>query len=153
MLAAKFIAQLLFGVFALLQVGHAILPHEHIDEADRHRQEAQTDGGRAHRERPTSRVTRIQRPQFVHHAHLAPPAARNGRLAPSASGASDAVICWASSTKLLPAVSLLVWTTSSSGSRSHCEAEMLRISADTRVEDCATPSSFSLVPLCLTEVR
>jgi hypothetical protein len=30
---------------------------------------------------------------------------------------------------------------------------MPRISADTRVEDCATPSSYSFGPVCLTEVR
>jgi len=42
----------------------------------------------------------------------------------------------------------LVSTTSSDGSDSHCELSMLRMKADTRVDDCATPRISMRLPDC-----
>src|SRR4029077_19706669 len=65
-----------------------------------------------------------------------------------------AVTCCAVSVKLEPGPEpLVVCTTSREGLRSHCEPSMLRMKEETRVLDCAMPSNFRVLPLCLTAVR
>src|SRR5262249_47009412 len=153
--------QRLFLRLAPLQLRTLLVPHQHVDAADGEQQKSEAHRTDAHRQRPASRITRVECPQFLENVHCrssVPPALalRIFTLAALAAASSaPAAVTWSAvSTKAEPGPApLVVCTTSSSGLRSHCEPSMLRMKEETRVEDCATPSNFSRMPFCFTAVR
>src|SRR5579883_3387734 len=160
-LLAEFIAQRLFLGGELLQARALVVPHEEPDPDRGQHQEGERHGAGEYRQRPAARITRVERSQLfqdvLHCCGPAPPrlALRILLLAErEPSSGAEAVTCCAVSVKLEPGPEpLVVSTTSSAGLRSHCEPSMLRMKADTRVEDCAMPLNLSVWPFCETEVR
>src|SRR5882724_3742022 len=153
-LGPELVAQLLFLVLQLLELRVQVRPDEEIGRHQRQHCETDADHAGAEAEGPAARVSGVERAQFLEQPHGVPPTRRRLGLA-DAWSSSPLVTTWlASSTKLLPMeLPGLLSTTSSSGSFIHCEAEMLRMKVDTRVEDWATPSNFNRLPSCLKEVR
>src|SRR5579862_5888216 len=156
MLVVEFLAQLVFLVLQLLELRIEVSPDKEVAGQQRHDHETDGDRAGADRQRPATRIARIECAQLLQQIHLAPPpwVMRLDLAGASSSSSPLAAISPASSTKLLPTVLPgLLSTTSSSGSFIHCEPEMLRINVDTRVEDCATPSNLRCLPSCLKLVR
>src|SRR6185295_4441260 len=132
-----------------------VAPHEPPHEQDRHEDEHDQHAERAEQERPAAEVLEVELLQLFGEVHLRASETRVLRFSGAASSDSPAAarcdanrVNWAPGPAFVP-----VWMTLSSGADSDSEESMLRMKADTRVLDCATPLNSIFFWLCLTDVR
>src|SRR5690606_16972243 len=122
-------AQILFLTLRALEHRHVGLHDEHVDAERQHRGEGDDHRPDPDRQRPAAGGARIERLQLLDDAHCTA----------SASSARDTCCANTVNWELRAWPCEIVSTTSRPGSRSHSELSMLRISAETRVLDCAAP--------------
>src|SRR5690606_24819367 len=136
-------AQLLLLQLRLVEGRHLGLDDKLPDAERDDEDERDHDGADPERQGPAARVVGVEGSELLEEVHGV------------SSRCSAIGTCCAASVKreLRPGPTSRVSTTSSAGSRSQGEPSMLRMNADTRVLDCASPLISMRVPLCLISVR
>src|SRR5690606_19774537 len=118
---------------------------DHVPDQDaEHDEEDDGDHRQPEGERPAADVVDVERFELLDEVHPA-----------SSVPSSLLLTCFIVTVKLLwrAGPRSVVWICSTFGSASHSEPSMRRISADTRVLDCATPVTCTDDPLCRMLVR
>src|SRR5690606_19886199 len=139
-------AQCLFFVLRTLQLRRAILDDRPVDAEAQYHGKDDADDRYPEYQRPTADIVDVETSKFVDQAHPA-----SSIPAPAS---SPCLLCFSFTMKLAwragPCV--VVSTFTPSGSVSHSERSICRISADTPVLDCATPltstcETFAFIPV------
>src|SRR5690606_1092577 len=140
-------AQRLLFILGTLQLRRAVLDDRPVDAEAQHHGKNDADDGNPEYQRPAADIVDVETSEFVDQAHPA--------SSIPASASSPCLTCLSATMKraCLAGPWSVVSTFTTSGSVSHSERSICRISADTRVLDCATPVTSTCEPLCFIPVR